>query len=196
MLASVPPKVFSHMYLCLCSLKQHKVKHPLLLFEFRLSIYPLQKMTLWAFLRRTHLPACLQHIDPVMKLEGKLERTETGRVAQYTQPIEQSTCPCPHLRRNIIFVLSTLSLRVTWPWGWGQAANLDSSPASRLPRHINNRCNFGYFCRFVTAGSKYFPTQLCLLKWKIHYYRQSQVRDCDPNILKGCPQRRFGTKAG
>lgn len=60
-----------------------EVKHSLLSFEFRLSIYPLQKITLWVFLRKTHLSAYLQHIDPVMKLEGKLEITETGRVAQY-----------------------------------------------------------------------------------------------------------------
>lgn len=90
-----------------------------------------------------------------LKLLGQMERTETGRAAWYTQPTNQASaeyslsCPCHHLRKNIIFE-SDLALRV------GQAANLDLIPASGLLWHINT--NAAILGTSVTAVSEYFST--------------------------------------
>lgn len=130
-----------------------------------------------------------------LKLLGQMERTETSRAAWYTQPTNQASaeyslsCPCHHLRKNIIFE-SDLALRV------GQAANKSRlNPSFRAAMAHKYKCsNFGYFCH--CSVWIFFNIRLCLMKWERCYYLPSQVRDSDPNILKGCPQSKKGSKAG
>lgn len=42
-----------------------------------------------------------------------------------------------NVQNRISLLLSTLPWRMSWPSGWGQAAHVESSPASRLPWHIS-----------------------------------------------------------
>lgn len=75
-----------------------------------------------------------------MKLEGQMERTQTGGTCNVQNRPLLYTVHRAHviiLEEKLSLLLSIPPLRMTWLEGRGQAAHLDSSPASRLLWHIN-----------------------------------------------------------